>query len=116
MMMYTKVIAIAIVIALLFAPVICEAKREHLIRGRTMGTTYHVKVVTGAHQEISGLKEKIEKRLHEINQSMSTYIKTSEISRFNNLRRVGFFSGHESCERNISTFRWRLGWHGKPAG
>jgi thiamine biosynthesis lipoprotein len=54
-----------------------------------MGTTYHVKVVTGVHQEISGLKEKIEKRLHEINQSMSTYIKTSEISRFNNLRRVG---------------------------
>jgi thiamine biosynthesis lipoprotein len=54
-----------------------------------MGTTYHVKVVTGVHQEISGLKEKIEKRLHEINQSMSTYIKASEISRFNDLHRVG---------------------------
>ncbi len=67
----------------------CEAKREHLIQGRTMGTTYHIKVVTGYFQSIAGLKEKIEKRLDEINQSMSTYIKTSEISRFNDLRQVG---------------------------
>ncbi len=67
----------------------CEAKREHLIQGRTMGTTYHIKVVTGHFQSIAGLKEKIEKRLDEINQSMSTYIKTSEISRFNDMRQVG---------------------------
>jgi thiamine biosynthesis lipoprotein len=67
----------------------CEAKKEHLIQGRTMGTTYNIKVVTGYFQGVSGLKEKIEKRLNEINQSMSTYIKDSEISRFNDLGRAG---------------------------
>ena len=87
MIRYTQILVISIVLSI--APVICEAKREHLIRGRTMGTVYHVKVVTGAHQGISGLKEKIAKRLDEINQSMSPYINTSEISRFNDLHRVG---------------------------
>jgi thiamine biosynthesis lipoprotein len=54
-----------------------------------MGTTYHVTVVTGSFQGVSGLKEKIEERLVEINQSMSTYIPDSEISRFNSMRQVG---------------------------
>jgi thiamine biosynthesis lipoprotein len=80
---------LAVLLAFIFAPVGCDAKREHLISGETMGTTYHIKVITGYFQGIVGLKEKIEKRLDEINQSMSTYIKTSEISRFNDLRRVG---------------------------
>jgi thiamine biosynthesis lipoprotein len=70
-------------------PVPCEAQREHLIQGRTMGTTYHIKLVTGYFKGIGDLKEQIEKRLSEINQSMSTYIKDSEISRFNELRSVG---------------------------
>jgi len=68
---------------------VCEGQREHLIQGRTMGTTYHVKVVTGYFQAISGLKKKIDRRLEEINQSMSTYIEDSEISHFNNFQQVG---------------------------
>jgi len=60
--------------------------KETLISGQTMGTTYHIKVVTGNSKKISGLKEKIEKRLEEINKSMSTYRKDSEISRFNALK------------------------------
>ena len=67
----------------------CEGKREHLIQGRTMGTTYHITVVTGYFQGVSGLKDKIEKRLKEINFSMSTYLKDSEISRFNDLAQTG---------------------------
>ena len=51
-----------------------------------MGTTYHIKIVTDNLQKISGLKEKIDKRLEEINKSMSTYRKESEISRFNALK------------------------------
>ncbi|MEN8142619.1 MAG: FAD:protein FMN transferase [Thermodesulfobacteriota bacterium] len=62
---------------------------ETLISGQTMGTTYHIKVVTGNLQKISGLKEKIDKRLEEINKSMSTYRKDSEISRFNSLKIPG---------------------------
>jgi len=54
-----------------------------------MGTTYHVTVVTGYFGSVSGLQEKIERRLDEINRSMSPYLKDSEISRFNRFRQVG---------------------------
>ena len=54
-----------------------------------MGTTYHIKVVSGYFQSVSGLKEKIEKRLVEINAAMSTYQKDSEISRFNEFNQTG---------------------------
>jgi len=67
----------------------CEGRREHVMHGRTMGTTYQVTVVTGRFGSIEGLQEKIGERLAEINRSMSTYIETSEISRFNRFDRVG---------------------------
>jgi len=75
--------------ALCFLSSGCEGKREHLIQGRTMGTTYHIKVVTGYFQGVSGLKERIEKRLVEINAAMSTYQTDSEISRFNEFNQTG---------------------------
>ena len=75
--------AFIIAIALCVLSSECEGKREHLIQGRTMGTAYNIKVVTGSFQSVSGLKEKIEKRLVEISTAMSTYQKDSEISRFN---------------------------------
>jgi FAD:protein FMN transferase len=58
---------------------------EQVIEGRTMGTTYHVKVVADS---VAGLKEKIDRRLDEINRSMSVYLDDSEISRFNRFREV----------------------------
>ena len=82
-----KYILISIFFLFISTPV--DAKREHLIEGRTMGTTYHVKVVTGFSQSISGLKEKIDERLEGINRSMSTYKKDSEISRFNDMKQAG---------------------------
>ena len=54
-----------------------------------MGTTYHIQVVSGYFQDVSGLKDKIEKRLQEINAAMSTYQKDSEISRFNAFKQAG---------------------------
>jgi thiamine biosynthesis lipoprotein len=78
-----------IFIALCLLPPIAEAKQEHLIQGRTMGTTYQIQLVTGYFQDISGLKAKIDQRLEEVNRSMSTYQKDSEISRFNNFRQAG---------------------------
>jgi len=77
------------ILLILIPPTACEAKQEHLIQGRTMGTSYAVKVVTGYFQSISGVKEKIDKRLEEINRSMSTYQPESEISRFNRFNKVG---------------------------
>jgi len=82
-------LTIAISISFLFASIDCEARQEYLIQGRTMGTFYQVKVVSGDFQGISGLKEKIEKRLDEINRSMSTYLPESEISRFNGFEQTG---------------------------
>jgi thiamine biosynthesis lipoprotein len=83
---------IIIVFSILFAlNGVCEAKREHLIEGRTMGTTYHITVVTGDAKGFGGgeLKEKIAARLGDINRVFSTYIEDSEISRFNALNKAG---------------------------
>ena len=77
------------VIALSAAAVISDAKTEHLIQGRTMGTTYNIKIVAANDQVTAGLKDKIDQRLVEINDSMSTYQKDSEITRFNNLHKTG---------------------------
>jgi thiamine biosynthesis lipoprotein len=82
-------LTIAIFISFLFAYSDCKAKEEHLIQGRTMGTFYQVQVVTEDSAELSGLKEKVEKRLVAINRSMSTYLPQSEISRFNSFNQTG---------------------------
>jgi thiamine biosynthesis lipoprotein len=77
-------------LAAVFFPVIsCHATQEHLIQGNTMGTTYHIKVVTGYFQDLSGLRAKIERRLKEVNLSMSNYLHDSEISRFNDFQQEG---------------------------
>ena len=80
-----------ILFIILFVTASVEAQKEHLIQGRTMGTTYHITVVSGYFKGIGGggLKEKIDARLDEINRVFSTYIKDSEISRFNALTKAG---------------------------
>jgi thiamine biosynthesis lipoprotein len=80
---------LVIVVAIFFVTTGYNVKREHIISGKTMGTTYRIKVVTGFFGSISGLKEKIDDRLRAIDKSMSIYIKDSEISRFNASRSVG---------------------------
>jgi len=87
--MYKTYFALTSILIIIFAAADCEAKKEHVIRGRTMGTTYSVKVVTEDAGSIAGVKEKIDRRLGEINRSMSTYQKDSEISRFNRFNQVG---------------------------
>ncbi len=62
--------------------------REMLISGKTMGTTYNIKVVADHAQNPAMLENKINKRLDKINQSMSIFIKDSEISRFNALSNI----------------------------
>ncbi len=61
----------------------CNLKKETRFSGQTMGTTYHITVVSGYFSSVSHLKKKIDMCLDGINQSMSTYLKRSEISRFN---------------------------------
>ncbi len=61
----------------------CQPKKELHLSGKTMGTTYHIKVVAGLFAFGSDLQRQIDERLAAINKSMSTYDPTSEISRFN---------------------------------
>jgi thiamine biosynthesis lipoprotein len=84
-----KICLIVISITFGFLAASCEGKQETLISGETMGTTYHIKIVAGTSKNISNLKNKIDQRLGKINQSMSTWIKDSEISRFNDLKNAG---------------------------
>ncbi len=67
----------------------CGGRREVHFSGRTMGTTYHITVITGRFDDTGNLTGRIEKRLEDINDSMSTYRPRSEISRFNRLNRTG---------------------------
>ncbi len=61
-----------------------SAKTEVLLQGHTMGTTYNIKVVATLEQvEELKLQQKIDVMLKQVNQEMSTYIPSSEISRFN---------------------------------
>jgi len=67
----------------------CGLNRELAFTGKTMGTSYHVKVVASRFHRTESLQSRIDKRLNEINRSMSTYLPDSEISRFNALTQVG---------------------------
>ena len=67
----------------------CGFQKQVSFSGKTMGTIYHITVVTGLFKNTKGLKNKIDMRLEEINKSMSTYRKDSEISRFNALNKTG---------------------------
>lgn len=57
---------------------------EILLQGRTMGTTYNIKVVGTKEQVIElKLQQQIDAALEQVNQEMSTYIPDSELSLFN---------------------------------
>lgn len=59
-------------------------KTEVLLQGRTMGTTYNIKVVATKEQLLAlKLQQQVDAALQQVNQEMSTYIKSSEISTFN---------------------------------
>ncbi len=59
------------------------APEEYRLRGKTMGTTYLIKVVTPSQIQSAPLQAHIDELLEQLNQSMSTYLEDSEISRFN---------------------------------
>jgi len=58
-------------------------QKEHYFTGQTMGTTYNVKFVSSQDIDALALQQKIDQRLIDINQMMSTYIADSELSMFN---------------------------------
>ncbi len=67
----------------------CGQNRVAAFSGKTMGTTYHIKVVYGFLQSTGQLEDQISRRLREVNQSMSAFIPESELNRFNNFQKTG---------------------------
>jgi thiamine biosynthesis lipoprotein len=63
----------------------CGGRQEYLLTGKTMGTTYHIKVVAGRNFDAAAVRAEVEACLERVNQSMSTFRPDSEISRFNAL-------------------------------
>ena len=63
-----------------------QASTVSAISGSTMGTTYSVKYwLAGEKPDEGSWKEDVDALLRDVNQQMSTYIKTSDISQFNRL-------------------------------
>ena len=60
----------------------------HEISGKTMGTFYHIKISNPHKINRTIIKNKIDACLKEVNDSMSMYLKTSEISIFNQSREL----------------------------
>jgi len=75
--------------------VACGPGRRELqvIQGRTMGTTFVVKVVPEGARPLpmDSLEAEINRVLREVNRQMSTYLPDSEISRFNRSRSTEWF-------------------------
>jgi thiamine biosynthesis lipoprotein len=79
--------AFSVAAALVLLAAGCGPGRAEKLAGRTMGTTYHVTVL--ARGPVPGLQARIDRRLDEVNASLSTYIEDSEINGFGRLRRAG---------------------------
>nr|MBF0222340.1 FAD:protein FMN transferase [Desulfobulbaceae bacterium] len=60
----------------------CAPTPEQTIQGKTMGTTYQIKLANSS-IPAADLKQDIDALLDTINMKMSTYMAESEISRFN---------------------------------
>lgn len=61
-----------------------NSAQEFLLQGRTMGTTYNIKVIAKPNEiDIEQLQQAIDAALVEVNHEMSTYQQDSEISLFN---------------------------------
>lgn len=85
--------AAAGVIAALVA-VGCGPRREptYVLNGSTMGTEFSVTLVGDpTNQALDGLEEDVRSALDAVNQSMSTYVETSEVSRFNRYEGIDRF-------------------------
>lgn len=63
-----------------------QAPTYDYIQGETMGTSYHITFQKPKEVDEEAIKQAVDKRLQEINISMSTYMEDSTISKFNRLK------------------------------
>ncbi len=69
-----------------------NTQMRYQLQGQTMGTLYHITVIADKNSfDASSIKIKLEQELQQINQQMSTYMPSSEISTFNQFNRSEWF-------------------------
>lgn len=81
----------------------CEKNKAYYLSGRTMGTTYHITLISERDPESFDLAEKINQRLDAINHSMSLFDDSSELSRFNALKKGQSFCVSEDFWKVFQT-------------
>jgi FAD:protein FMN transferase len=75
-----------------------------IFSGRTMGTSYQVRVVAGVDfTDSPALHQKIEQELKKVNQQMSTYIPDSEVSCFNATSSTEWFEVSKETAAVVAT-------------
>ncbi len=85
--------SIFIFLTLLFSCNFSSSEKIQTIEGFSMGTSYTIRFFPSKlNQEKELIKSNIDKKLKEVNKVMSTYIKTSEISRFNSTKNTNWIS------------------------
>lgn len=63
---------------------LAQTRKQHVINGSTMGTQYSVKIIdSSAEFDAKRIKSDVDTMLEDINQVMSTYIESSELSLLN---------------------------------
>jgi len=81
-----------------------SSKEEIFLTGSTMGTSYSVKIVEPYDKNISKeLKIRIDSVLNDVNNKMSTYLQSSELSRFNRTKSAAWIRISEDLAHVIKT-------------
>ncbi|PIP95906.1 MAG: hypothetical protein COW00_01575 [Bdellovibrio sp. CG12_big_fil_rev_8_21_14_0_65_39_13] len=88
MTMKKSVLWAQVIVLGLFCSCMNSGKMIHL-SGKTMGTTYNVKIFSDQKINTKELNRKVDEILIQVNKSMSTYISDSEISYFNHKHPMG---------------------------
>lgn len=92
-LIFQKFLSILVLLFFFFA---CKSEvslKNYEFSGSTMGTTYSIKIIeTKDIDNEEALKESIDSLLVDVNKQMSTYIDSSEISQFNQLKDTSWFN------------------------
>lgn len=79
-----KKLSYLIIIILVLIPLYAFGDNQKItLTGKTMGTIYNITIIADSEQNVENIQEKIDRKLDDVNQSMSVYRPDSEISRFN---------------------------------
>jgi len=72
----------------------CESNEPTAIvfSGQTMGTSYHIKVIDEEPVPAEALQQEVDQLLVEVNEQFSTYIASSEVSKFNTYKGDDWYS------------------------